>query len=176
MSGLTLAWIACAAPPQPSAAAASAGAETPQPSAASAQLAASDLRGSWVEYWALSGSAATESYAFSAQGRFAWRAAPDPPQPRRAVHKAGTFRLETDGHSQFLILEVQRERFAGCAAPCTSAGASAESLHSTPLIERYELGDCPHNPEAERVDATYTCHAIGGKAFWRKSLHEPEPS
>jgi hypothetical protein len=135
----------------------------PQPSAA-----ASDLRGTWVEYWSISGRADTDRFAFDEQGRFDWHAsAKAEAKPPTAIEKAGAFHVEHDGRAAVLVLEVERERFAACAAPCAQSAEPREVEHSAPIVERYELGECPVNPEAERMDASYTCRAIGGKAFWR---------
>ena len=163
---------ACASAPQ------SAQPTTPdrhsQPSAAS-----EDLRGTWVEYWAVSGAADTDRFAFDAQGRFDWHASAKAMQAQAqvqgAIEKAGAFRVEQAGQASVLVLEVEHERFAGCASPCTQAGETREVHHSAPIIERYELGECPVNPEAQRIDASYTCRAIGGKAFWRKASSNAEP-
>jgi hypothetical protein len=142
-----------------------------QPLAASGS--GDDLRGTWVEYWAVSGGADTDRFAFDEQGHFDWHASANAQaQAPSAIEKAGAFRVERTGQASVLVLEVQRERFAGCASPCTHAGEPREVRHSAPIIERHELGECPVNPEAERIDASYTCRAIGGKAFWRKT---PEP-
>lgn len=168
---------ACAgAPAEPEAAppAASAGAEQPQPAAAE-PVSAADLNGIWVEYWAVTGGGAeTESYAFSEPGRFDWRASPKV-QSQSAIGKTGKFRLETHGKGTFLVLEIERETFAACSTCKAAAGAPREVAHESPLIERYELGECPSNPEAQQIDAGYTCRAIGGKAFWRKTEAAPAP-
>jgi hypothetical protein len=180
---LSLLVIACAAcssqNPSPSAGAETAaprssGADVSQPPAA--EVRPSDLRGTWVEYWAVDGGADTERYSFSELGRFEWNssysAQTSAQAPRTAVRKAGVFRLERDGSTAVLVLEIQHEAFAGCSAPCTGSAEPREVDHGTPLVERYELGECPSNPEAQRVDANYACRAFGGKAFWRK-VDEP---
>jgi hypothetical protein len=128
---------------------------------------AADLRGDWVEYWALSGGADTEGYSFTEDGRFVWRAAHKDHAPNTAIERTGTYRVETGGQAPKLVLQVDSERFAPCAAPCTSDQAPRDVHHATPLTEAHEIGDCPKNQEAERLDASYTCRAIGGKAFWR---------
>ena len=152
--------------PAASSTTASAGAEEPQPSAAE-PVSPGDLTGTWVEYWAVNGGADTEHYAFTAPDRFDWHAAEDA-AAQTAVEKRGAFRLETDGKATFLVLEVQSEKFAACQTCAQTAGAR-EVQHESPLIERHELGECPSNPEAKQIDAGYTCRAIGGKAFWRKT-------
>ncbi|HKP63673.1 MAG TPA: hypothetical protein VJV78_43360 [Polyangiales bacterium] len=155
---------ACASQPQ------SAQPTTPAAPASQPSAAGEDLRGTWVEYWAVSGAADTDRFAFDAQGHFDWRASAKAAQEQAqgAIEKAGAFRVEQAGQASVLVLEVEHERFAGCASPCTQAGEPREVHHSAPIIERYELGECPVNPEAQRIDAGYTCRAIGGKAFWRK--------
>ena len=146
----------------------SSGADVAQP-AASAPIASTDLLGTWVEYWAVAGGADTERYAFTDATHFEWDAMNAAQQTNNpgAIRKVGTFRVEREGPTWMLVLEVQRESFPACAAPCTSGAREVD--HTTPLVERYELGDCPSNPEAQSVDASYTCRAFGGKAFWRKS-------
>lgn len=148
--------------------AASAPGATP-PSAAGAI----DLRGTWVEYWAVNGKAETDSYAFTEQGRFDWHASAKVEQ-QKPVEKVGTFHIETHGDGAVLVLEVERERFAGCTGGCADS-SPREVTHSTPIVERYELGECPGNPDAERIDRHYTCRAIGGRAFWRRPPNENEP-
>lgn len=150
-------------------------ADSPTPSAAApataapvgAQPLAADLRGEWVEYWALSGGADTEGYSFTDDGRFMWRAAQKDQLPNAAIERTGTYRVETSGQAPKLVLQVDSERFAPCAKPCTSSQAPRDVHHATPVIESLEIGDCPKNQEAEQLDASYTCRAIGGKAFWR---------
>jgi hypothetical protein len=156
---------------------------TPEPreSAAAAgwqpSAAGEDLRGTWVEYWSVSGAADTDRFAFDERGNFDWHAsAKAQSHTPSAIEKAGAFRVERAGKASVLVLEVQRERFAACASPCAESGPPREVQHSAPIIERYELGECPVNPEAERIDADYTCRAIGGKAFWRKKPDAVTPS
>lgn len=166
----TALYAACAGAPAEAPAAspaATAGAEEP-PKAAAEPVTAADLSGTWVEYWAVSGGADTERYAFSEPGRFDWHASAKLVS-QQAVEKTGTFRLEVHGKATFLVLEVERETFAACNSCSGEAAARREVTHASPLIERYELGECPSNPEAQQIDATYTCRAIGGKAFWRKT-------
>jgi hypothetical protein len=148
-----------------SAAPRSTGADALQPSAAS-EIHPDDLRGTWVEYWAVDGGADTERYSFEA-GHFDWHAAGQV-RGQTAVRKAGAFRIVRDGPAAVLVLDVEHETFEGCAAPCASGGDAREVSHPSPIVERYELGECPSNPEAQRIDTSYTCRAIGGKAFWRK--------
>lgn len=134
------------------------------------------MHGTWVEYWAVDGGADTQRYSFSELGRFEWSssysAQTSPQAPARAVRKAGVFRVERNGPTPVLVLEVQHETFAACAAPCAASPEPREVDHATPLVERFELGDCPSNPEAQRMDANYKCRAFGGKAFWRKAAEE----
>lgn len=167
------------APPAAEASARTTGADDSQPVAA-AELRPEDLRGTWVEYWAVDGGADTERYSFSELGRFEWsssysaQASAQPPQT--AIRKAGTFRIERTGPTPALVFDVQHETFAGCSAPCTAGTEPREVDHAPALVERSELGECPSNPEAQRVDANYTCRAFGGKAFWRKAPEPPATS
>jgi hypothetical protein len=151
----------------------SSGADDSQPSAAS-EVRPDDLRGTWVEYWAVDGGADTERYSFSELGRFEWNSADSAqtgqPAAQTAVRKAGAFRIERNGSTPVLVLEVQHETFGACGAACAGSKEASEVDHATPLIERYELGECPSNPEAQRIDTSYTCRALGVKAFWRKAL------
>lgn len=151
----------------------SSGADDSQPSAAG-EVRPDDLRGTWVEYWAVDGGADTERYSFSEHGRFEWNSAysaqASQPPPQTAVRKAGAFRVERNGSTPVLVLEVQHETFGACGAACGGSKEAREVNHATPLVERYELGECPSNPEAQRLDTSYTCRAFGGKAFWRKAL------
>jgi hypothetical protein len=151
----------------------SSGADDSQPSAANA-VRPDDLRGTWVEYWAVDGGADTERYSFSELGRFEWNSASASAQAglQTALRKAGVFRVERNGSTPVLVLEIQHETFGACATGCAGSNEAREVDHATPLVERFELGECPSNPEAQRVDASYTCRAFGGKAFWRKALDE----
>jgi hypothetical protein len=147
------------------------GADQPQPSAA--EVRPDDLRGTWVEYWAVDGGVDTERYSFSELGRFEWTssyaAKSGATAPQTAVRKTGAFRIERNGATPVLVLEVEHETFAACAAPCAGSNEPREVDHTKPIIERFELGECPSNPEAKQIDQSYTCRAFGGKAFWRKS-------
>jgi hypothetical protein len=174
---LALVLVACSSqsvtPPAPeSPAPRSSGADDSQPTAAS-EVRPDDLHGTWVEYWAVDGGADTERYSFSERGRFEWNssysAQTGKQAPQTAVRKVGAFRIERNGATPVLVLEVQHESFAACAAPCASSDRAREVDHATPLVERFELGECPSNPEAQRIDASYTCRAFGGKAFWRRA-------
>jgi hypothetical protein len=150
----------------------SSGADDSQPSAASA-VRPDDLRGTWVEYWAVDGGADTERYSFSELGRFEWSSASPQagqPAPQSAVRKVGAFRIERSGSTPVLVLEIQHETFGACGTGCAGSNQEREVDHATPLVERFELGECPSNPEAQRIDNSYTCRAFGGKAFWRKAL------
>jgi hypothetical protein len=171
--GLLAACAGSGAPPvqRPAAAASSPSAalSSPEPTAAGTL----DLRGNWVEYWAVNGAADTEGYSFSQDGRFTWRAPKNSQSPNTAIQKAGNYRVEHAGAGQRLVLQIENERFAPCSAPCESAGAPRDVQHSTPLTEQYEIGECPTNQEAEQLDSSYTCRAFGGKAFWRKL--DPSP-
>jgi hypothetical protein len=169
-----LAGLGCSsrnAAPAEGSAARSEGADAPQPSAA--EVRPSDLRGTWVEYWAVDGGADTERYSFSELGNFEWTssyaAQASAAAPQTAIRKAGSFRIERNGSTPVLVLEVQHETFAACSAPCTGSNEPREVDHATPIVERYELGECPSNPEAKQIDQSYTCRAFGGKAFWRKA-------
>jgi hypothetical protein len=144
---------------------AGAAASSPPTAAASAQpLTAAALAGTWVEYWAPSGTADSERYRFDAAGRFTWdarRVAHD----RGPVHKQGAFRLEPASE---LVISVEAEDFAACETCSADAGAPRHVDHQQPIIERYELGECAPNVEAQAHDEHYACVAIAGHAFWRR--------
>jgi hypothetical protein len=145
-----------------------AGAATLPPMAASASpLTAAALTGVWVEYWAPGGAADTERYQFDAGDQLVWdarRATSD----RGPIHKHGAFRLEPASSPSELVVSVMAEDFAGCASCSAEAGAPRHVEHAQPIIERYELGECAPNVEAQARDAHYACVAIGGHAFWRQ--------
>ncbi len=150
------------AAPAPAVESVSSGSESPQPTAAGA-VGPEDLRGTWVEYWAVAGGADTERYAFNEPGRFDWHASQrEKAAEQSPIGKSGSFRLEPHGSATYLVLAIERETFGGPGVP-------REVQHPAPVVERHELGECPSNPEAKNIDASYTCRAIGGKAFWRKS-------
>lgn len=141
------------------------------PATASAQPAAAmppDLRGEWVEYWSVRGDADTEGYVFDGDGRFTWRAPKRAQAPNAPIQKDGNYHVEKADAGLHLVLQIDREQFAPCSAPCEGSDAPRVVQHATPLTEQYEIGECPSNSEAERLDASYTCRAFGGKAFWRK--------
>jgi hypothetical protein len=135
-----------------------------------------DLRGEWVEYWAVQGGADTEGYSFDGDGRFTWSAAKNAHAPNAAIHKDGNYRIESADSGLQLVLQIEREQFAPCSAPCAGSSEPREVQHATPLTEQYEIGECPSNREAERLDSSYTCRAFGGKAFWRKPTPAPSAS
>jgi hypothetical protein len=127
---------------------------------------ASELQGMWVEYWAVSGQLDTQRYVFLEDGTFSW-IAPHDFKGRTAMRKLGHYQLEGNA----LLLQVSTEEFAPCAT--CSAEAERESKrveHATPLVERYELGECAPNVEAQALDQHYACMAIDGRAFWRRPL------
>ena len=41
-------------------------------------------------------------------------------------------------------------------------------------LERFELGECAPNEEAQSVDASYACLSIAGRAFWRQSTSQAD--
>jgi hypothetical protein len=127
---------------------------------------AAGLQGMWVEYWAVSGELDTQRYVFLEDGNFSW-IAPRAFSGRTATRKLGRFELQANA----LVLQVSTEEFA----PCTTCSATAEHEpkrveHASPLVERYELGDCAPNVEAQAIDRHYACVAIDGRAFWRRPL------
>jgi hypothetical protein len=121
------------------------------------------LAGTWVEFWARSGRADTQHYAFFADGRFGWRAAPD--SDERVMRSWGRYRVE--GGTIVLGIEGHEERY-GC-----EGFAVCRVLHEPPQEERLALGQCPPNDEARTIDPSYTCVSIGGRAFWRNT-HAPQ--
>ena len=125
-----------------------------------------ELQGLWVEYWAVNGDLDTQRYIFLEDGNFTWLA-PSTFAGRSAMRKLGHFQLQANT----LVLQVDTEEFAPC--PTCGAAAATESKrveHSTPLVERYELGECAPNVEAQAIDQRYACMAIDGRAFWRRPL------
>lgn len=147
---------ACSTPPPLTAASAPA-----QPRPSSAQL-----QGLWVEYWAVNGDLDTQRYMFLDDGNFTWLA-PRTFAGRSAMRKLGQFQLQANT----LVLQVNTEEFAPC--PTCGAAAAIESKrieHASPMVERYELGECAPNIEAQAIDQHYACMAIDGRAFWRRPL------
>src|SRR5687768_2962101 len=67
------------------------------------EVDAGELMGSWVEFWAISGRANTQSYTFGEDGSFEWRAAPDA-APGGPTSRSGHYRLEGGA----LILSIAR--------------------------------------------------------------------
>jgi hypothetical protein len=129
---------------------------------------AAELRGVWMQYWARTGQADTQRYDFSDDGTFSWSAAARPAPARNAARKSGHFELQRQGSVNALVLRVEREEFAACAA-CEGAASAARVLeHAEPLLEQLELGECAQNQEARDLDASYACIAISGRAFWRR--------
>lgn len=143
---------------------------TAVPSAA----ASSQLSGVWSEYWSLTGEAETQRYEFSDNGEFRWSAAPSlsPPQAGTPIQKQGKFELHQDAERRWLLLQVAATDLAGCDSACEGAGEEqAFHVEHTPaLLEQLELGECPPNAEAQQLDASYACLALGDHAFWRKPL------
>jgi hypothetical protein len=140
------------------------------PAAASPQVAGDDARllvGSWAEYWAVRGGADTQRYEFFEDGRFAWLASAQA-AASTSIAKTGTYALERDGARSLLVLRVAVERFAPCDERCAQHAEGPHTVeHATPLVERYEIGECAPNVEAEALDGHYACRAIDGRAFWR---------
>lgn len=143
----------------------------PPPTAASVAAqppprSASDLQGMWVEYWAVSGQLDTQRYVFLEDGTFSW-IAPHDFAGRTAARKLGRYQLEGNA----LVLQVGTEEFAACATCSAEAEREIKRVeHATPLVERYELGECAPNIEAQALDQHYACMAIDGRAFWRRPL------
>jgi hypothetical protein len=129
----------------------------------------SELSGVWAEYWAVNGGADTQRYLFLEDGRFAWLAAAQA-APNAPIQKQGTFALEQSGASAVLVLRVSAERFAACSLQCAHHDEGPRRVeHVSPIIERYEIGECAPNLEAQALDSRYACRAIGGRAFWRRA-------
>ena len=161
--GLSLA--ACAAP------AAQQASSVPEPAKPGA-AAKSDLFGAWAEYWSVQGAADTQRYVFLEDGRFAWLA-PARTAPSAPIQKTGTFELEHSGAGDVLVLRVAAESFAPCSERCSHHDEGPRHVaHASPLTERYEIGECAPNQEAQAVDTEYACRAIGGRAFWRSRAGE----
>jgi hypothetical protein len=133
--------------------------------APSAPAAAPDLRGLWVEFWAVSGSADTQRYAFFEDGRFGWTAASSAAAP--VARRWGRF--EVAGNELVLSIEGYDERF-GC-----EASAACRVTHPQAIVERLPLGECPDNEEARALDQGYRCVSLGGQAFWRDASASADP-
>jgi hypothetical protein len=157
-AALALCLAACAPAAANTAPPLTAAAPAPQP------RSASELQGMWVEYWAVSGELDTQRYVFFEDGNFSW-IAPRNFNGRTAMRKLGRYQLEGNA----LVLQVSTEEFAACAT-CGAAGDAKRVEHANPLVERYELGDCAPNVEAQAIDQHYACMAIDGRAFWRRPL------
>ncbi len=136
---------------------------------AAAHLAPADLHGVWAEYWALEGVADTQRYVFTEDGRFGWLAPERTTPPVEPVQRSGTFRIETVEERPFLVLDVARERFAACKGGCANADEARVVTHVSPLVLKYEIGECPPNDEAQVLDGAYVCRSVGGQAFWRRA-------
>ena len=145
------------------------------PTAASPQTGvavAHAIVGAWAEYWAVRGGADTQRYEFFEDGRFAWLA-PAQAAASTSIRKTGTYSLEREGARSLLVLRVAVERFAACDERCAHHADGPQTVeHATPLVERYEIGECAPNVEAQALDGRYACRAIDGRAFWRN----PEPN
>jgi hypothetical protein len=169
---VALSLAACASQPPPAVAPV-----VPRSTASSAQgasfrLAASDLVGTWVEFWSVSGHADTQRYAFFEDGRFEWNAAGG--VDAKTTRRWGTWKLERPsssgaaGTALALLVQGHEERF-GC-----EGSASCRVVDEPQIEERLPLGDCPANEEAKTLDASYRCVSIGAQAFWRHMrAHEP---
>jgi hypothetical protein len=165
-AALALCLAACAACAAGAQGATSAAPQLTAAGATPAPRSASALQGMWVEYWAVSGELDTQRYVFLEDGNFSW-IAPRSFHDRTALRKLGRFQLEGDA----LILHVSTEEFAPCASCSAEAPRDAKRVeHANPLVERYELGDCAPNVEAQAMDQHYACMAIDGRAFWRRPL------
>jgi hypothetical protein len=155
---------ACASHPAPAPAAAgrSAAASAPSTDATPSLISPEELAGVWVEYWALTGHADTQRYAFYPDGRFGWLAADGGATPMAG--RWGQFKITARANETALELLVQGhdERF-GCEGMATR-----RILHDPAIRDRLVLGECPPNEEAKALDPSYRCLAISGRAFWRK--------
>ena len=122
-----------------------------------------ELVGVWVEYWARSGKADTQRFAFLSDGRFVWDAAVSGQLPAAGpARKSGHYQLVHAGEEEALVLRV--------ASEAQREGDALRQVDYAPeRLERYELGECAPNDEAQSVDAQYACLAIAGRAFWRQS-------
>ena len=153
--GALLGWgCGSATPPPP---------ETPQPAPPQTAPRAPEgsIDGLWVEFWALQGHADTQRYALFPDGRFGWCAAKE--GPTGGARRWGTWSTEGD----MLVLRVRgQDSGTGCAT------ADCRAQHEPPLEERLQLGPCPPNEEARRLDASYRCLSIAGQAFWRREQAE----
>lgn len=139
------------------------------PTPAAAPLTAAALHGVWAEYWSTAGDADTRRYVFLSDGRFGWLAPERTTPAVQPLRRSGTYRIETVDGASMLVIETRSERFAACTGGCANAGEARQVEHDAPLVERYEIGECPPNQEAQRLDASYECRSFGGRAFWRRS-------
>jgi hypothetical protein len=159
---------ACAGEAKPAATTprpASAAGPAPDAPAGAPAAAAPALAGRWVEFWAVSGAADTQCYAFFDDGRFGWHAATASGEAQ--TRRWGHYRIEGGG----LVLEVEgREDRAGCS------GDVCRVALAPPLEQQLSLGECPANDEAKTLDPAYTCVAIAGHAFWRDNRAAPDPA
>ena len=139
--------------------------------------AASELSGTWSEYWAVAGQAETQRYVFSDNGEFRWLAAPSAsaPQAGTPVQKQGKFELHKSDQRRWLVLHVAATDLAGCDSACEEEGelSAFHVEHAPALLEELELGECPANVEAQQLDAQYACLALGDHAFWRRPAPKP---
>jgi hypothetical protein len=136
------------------------------------EAAAQALVGAWAEYWSVHGGVDTQRYVFFADGRFVW-IAPAAAAPSTSIRKTGRFALEHDGARSLLVLRVAAERFAACDERCAHHADGPQAVeHATPIVERYEIGECAPNLEAQALDQHYACRAFDGRAFWRSPKPE----
>jgi hypothetical protein len=122
----------------------------PVPTAGAEAVSERTLWGQWAEFWAMSGGADTQRYAFSPDARFEWQAAPS--AVTEPMRRRGTWELAAG----VLILHV------------TSQESRANVTEAISSEERLELGACPPNEEAHALDASYRCISIRGRAFWHR--------
>jgi hypothetical protein len=134
-----------------------------------------DLAGVWVEYWAPTGKADSQRFVFLPDGRFAWQAALSGQPPAAGpARKAGHFQVERTGHDASLVLSVSSDEQRACA-PCADGDTAVRRVDYAPeRLERYELGECAPNVEAQALDASYACLSIAGRAFWRQSASQAD--
>jgi hypothetical protein len=154
--------MACASPARPvPATPAMVSARQPEreQTVAAAPLVAEDLTGVWVEYWALSGRADTQHYAFASDASFEWRAAPNAPAGG-ITRSWGKWALQPNA----ILLEV-----AGQEHGSTCQGVACTATPEAHVVERLSIGACPPDREAQVLDSSYHCVSIDGRAFWRRA-------
>jgi len=172
---LVVACVGCAAPmplppatPAPSAAKPLAAQPSPPGEAPAPPLTPELMPGVWVEFWALTGHADTQRYAFFDDGRFGWRAAAG--SDADIGWRWGSVKLNANGTEIVFSVEGDAKNF-GC-----EPAATCRVIHQPAIEQRLSVGACPENEEARALDAQYRCYSLGGQAFWRHSHEPPEPA